>query len=129
MDERDPVDPRAAVDGVAVRPDLRKRVVAVTAKHGVGAWIHGAYEDIVASAAEDGAFAGIEDDSRGSRVAHLPGLETVVDRASQSRDGAGCRRRIGIVCRTECVSQEELPVGVFLSHSPHQDQSTAGRLA
>src|SRR5207248_8968010 len=44
------------------------------------------------------AFAGIEDDSRGSRVAHLPGLETVVDRASQSRDGAGCRRRIGIGC-------------------------------
>src|SRR5439155_920137 len=35
------------------------------------------------------AFAGIEDDPGGSRFADLPGVEAVVDRASQSRDGAG----------------------------------------
>src|SRR5438132_13835579 len=75
------------------------------------------------------AFAWIEDDSRRPRLARLPGSEAVVNGAPQSCDGAGGRRRTGLVCRAECLSQEKLPVRVFLPRFPHPDHSTAGRLA
>src|SRR5207247_9978172 len=63
----------------------------------------------------DHSYARIQNDPGRTRPAELSGSEALVHRTAQPCHGAGRRRRLGIVCGTECVSKEELLVGIFLS--------------
>src|SRR5437867_4977074 len=68
----------------------------------------------VGSIGSEHPYARIENDPGRTGLAQLSGPQTVVHRTAQPCHGAGRRRRLGIVCGTECLSKEKLLVGVFL---------------
>ena len=69
----------------------------------------------VGSVGSEHPYARIQNDPGRTGIAELSGTQTLVHRTSQPCYGAGSRRRLGVVCRTECLSKEKLLVGIFLS--------------
>src|SRR5438093_7544181 len=69
----------------------------------------------VGSVGSEHPYARIQNDPTRTGIAELSGPQTLVHRTSQPCHGAGRRRRLGIVCRTECLPKEKLLVGIFLS--------------
>src|SRR5262249_61454862 len=73
--------------------------------------------------------AGLAYDPGPASLAVLPRAQALVDRAQEPHHGARCRRWPRPVLWPQRHPEEELPVGVFLTHYPAESRNPARRLA